>query len=264
VYVERYLPSARHVEIQVLFDQYGNGVHLGARDCSVQRRHQKLVEETPAPGLPDELVERRGRDALRGTGAAGFVGAGTVEFLVDPDGAYYFMEVNCRLQVEHPVTEMVTSIDIVAEQFRVAAGEKLDLTQDAVQARGVALECRINAEDPTRAFAPTPGVLVECHLPGGPFVRVDSHAFPGYRIPAMYDSLLAKVVVWAPDRDGALRRMRAALDELRLSGPGVATTVPFLRQVLDDPRFRSATHDTSLADALRSGRPERSANEQRS
>ncbi|ONH31466.1 acetyl-CoA carboxylase biotin carboxylase subunit [Pseudofrankia asymbiotica] len=255
VYVERYLPSARHVEIQVLFDQYGNGVHLGARDCSVQRRHQKLVEETPAPGLPAELVERMGRDALRGTGAAGFVGAGTVEFLVDPDGDYYFMEVNCRLQVEHPVTEMVTGIDIVAEQFRVAAGEKLDLTQDAVQPRGAALECRINAEDPARAFAPTPGVLEECHLPGGPFVRVDSHAFPGYRIPAMYDSLLAKLVVWAPDRDGALRRMRAALEELRLAGPGVSTTVPFLRQVLDDSRFRSATHDTSLADALRQSAP---------
>ncbi|ABD12284.1 hypothetical protein ThrDRAFT_04378 [Frankia casuarinae] len=252
VYVERYLPSARHVEIQVLCDQYGNGVYLGARDCSVQRRHQKLIEETPAPCLPADLIEEMGRAALRGVATAGYVGAGTVEFLVDPAGAYYFMEVNCRLQVEHPVTEMVTGIDLVAEQFRIAAGEKLDLTQDAVVPRGVAIECRVNAEDPVRGFAPAPGTLTECHFPGGPFVRVDSHAHPGYRIPTRYDSLLAKVVAWAPDRDGAVRRMRSALSELRIEGPGVATTVPFLLRVLDDSRFRTATHDTSLVAALTS------------
>ncbi|SBW25096.1 Biotin carboxylase [Candidatus Protofrankia californiensis] len=253
VYVERYLSSARHVEIQVLCDQHGNAVYLGARDCSVQRRHQKLIEETPAPRLPDGLVERMGRAAVDGALSAGYVGAGTFEFLVDPDGAYYFMEVNCRLQVEHPVTEMVTGIDLVAAQFRVAAGEELGFSQDAVAPRGVAIECRINAEDPGRGFAPTPGVLEECHLPGGPFVRVDSHVFPGYRIPSVYDSLLAKVIVWAPERDEALTRMRCALGELRLAGPGIATTAGFLSRVLDDPTFRSAHHDTSLVADLTAG-----------
>lgn len=253
VYVERYLESARHVEIQVLCDQRGNAVHLGARDCSVQRRHQKLIEETPAPALPDGLVETMGRAAVQGALAAGYVGAGTFEFLVDPSGDYYFMEVNCRLQVEHPVTEMVTGIDLVAEQFRIAAGEELGFSQDAVRPHGVAVECRINAEDPARGFAPTPGVVQECHLPAGPFVRVDSHVFPGYRIPSVYDSLLAKVIVWAPERAAALTRMRCALGELRLAGPGIATTVGFLARVLDDPTFRSACHDTSLIGDLTVG-----------
>ncbi|MBX6389532.1 MAG: acetyl-CoA carboxylase biotin carboxylase subunit [Frankia sp.] len=250
VYVERYLPSARHVEIQVLLDRYGNGVHMGARDCSVQRRHQKLVEETPAPALPADLLAEMGQAALRGVASVGYVGAGTVEFLVDPGRAYYFMEVNCRLQVEHPVTELVTGVDLVAEQLAIAAGEKLGITQDSLAMRGAALECRINAEDPERDFAPTPGLIEECHLPAGPFVRVDSHVFAGYRVPARYDSLLAKLVVWAPDREGALRRMRAALAEVRLAGPGLATTVPFLRRVLDDRRFQTATHDASLVAQL--------------
>ncbi|WP_239310734.1 acetyl/propionyl/methylcrotonyl-CoA carboxylase subunit alpha [Frankia sp. Cj3] len=253
VYVERYLSSARHVEIQVLCDQHGNAVYLGARDCSVQRRHQKLIEETPAPRLPEGLVERMGRAAVDGALCAGYVGAGTFEFLVDASGAYYFMEVNCRLQVEHPVTEMVTGIDLVAEQFRVAAGEKLAISQDAVSPRGVAIECRINAEDPGRGFAPTPGVLAECQLPAGPFVRVDSHVFPGYRIPSVYDSLLAKLIVWAPDRDSAIVRMRCALDELRIAGPGVATTASFLAQVLTHPVFVAARHDTSLVGDLVAG-----------
>jgi acetyl-CoA carboxylase biotin carboxylase subunit len=250
VYVERYLPSARHVEIQVLCDSHGAGVYLGARDCSVQRRHQKLIEETPAPGLSDALIDEMGQAALRGVLSVGYVGAGTVEFLVDPAGAYYFMEVNCRLQVEHPVTEMVTGVDLVAEQFRVAAGDALSLSQADVDTRGAAIECRINAEDPDRSFAPAPGVLDECHFPGGPFVRVDSHAHPGYRIPTRYDSLLAKVCVWAPDRDGAIRRMSSALSELRIRGRGVATTTLFLQRVLADTRFQNATHDTSLVAAL--------------
>jgi acetyl-CoA carboxylase biotin carboxylase subunit len=247
VYAERYLESARHVEIQVLADRYGHAVHLGARDCSVQRRHQKLVEESPAPGLDPAVVAEMGEAALRATLGAGYVGAGTFEFLVDAAGRYYFMEVNCRLQVEHPVTEMVTGLDLVAEQLRVADGEKLGYEQADVAFDGCSIECRVNAEDPARGFAPTPGELTEVSLPGGPFVRVDTHAHTGYRVPAAYDSLLAKVVVWAPDRPAAIARMRTALSELVVRGPGVAVTAGFLHDLLDDPRFRAATHDTSLA-----------------
>ncbi|WP_018636951.1 acetyl-CoA carboxylase biotin carboxylase subunit [Parafrankia elaeagni] len=252
LYVERYLASARHVEVQVLADAHGTAVHLGARDCSLQRRHQKLVEETPAPGLPPEIVEPLCAAAVRGTLASGYVGAGTFEFLVDPQGRFYFMEVNCRLQVEHPVTEMVTGLDLVAEQLRIAAGEPLGFTQADVDARGVSIECRINAENPRRDFAPAPGTLTDFAVPAGPFVRVDTHAAPGYRIPAYYDSLLAKVVVWAPDRPRALARMRRALDELRAEGPGVVTTTEFLRGLLDHPRFVAAEHDTVLIENLMS------------
>jgi acetyl-CoA carboxylase biotin carboxylase subunit len=247
LYVERYLSPARHVEIQILADRYGNVVHLGARDCSVQRRHQKLVEESPAPGLPAELITQMGEAAVHGARAAGYVGAGTFEFLVDVrHNRFFFMEVNCRLQVEHPVTELVTGIDLVREQFRVAAGEKLDRSQDDIEFRGTAIECRINAEDPARDFAPAPGLLTECVLPGGPFVRVDTHISPGYRIPPTYDSLLAKVIVWAPDREQALARMRRALDETRIGGAGVLTTAPFLAGLVDHHLFRAAEHDTSL------------------
>ncbi|WP_131786793.1 acetyl-CoA carboxylase biotin carboxylase subunit [Protofrankia symbiont of Coriaria ruscifolia] len=250
LYVERYLASARHVEVQVLADSYGGVVHLGARDCSLQRRHQKLVEETPAPRLPAQTVERMCEAAVRGARAAGYVGAGTFEFLVDGDDRFYFMEVNCRLQVEHPVTEMVTGTDLVREQLRVAAGEPLGFDQTDVVPRGVAIECRINAEDPAAGFVPTPGVVSEFAVPGGPFVRVDTHVFAGYQVPALYDSLLAKLVVWAPDREQALARMSRALDELRLSGPHVVTTAAFLRDVLDHPRFRQAEYDTSLINEL--------------
>lgn len=246
VYVERYLPSARHVEIQILCDRYGNGVSLGERDCSVQRRQQKLVEETPAPRLARETVARMSAAAVDGALAAGYVGVGTVEFLVDTDNRFYFLEVNCRIQVEHPVTEMVTGLDLVREQFLVAAGERLRLRQADVAPRGAAIECRVNAEDPDRDFAPTPGVLTEFVLPDGPFVRIDTHAHHGYRIPPDYDSLLAKVIVWAPDRAQALSRMRRALDELRISGPGVSTSAPFLRDLLDDPRFDTGAYDTTL------------------
>ncbi|GAA3754006.1 acetyl-CoA carboxylase biotin carboxylase subunit [Micromonospora maritima] len=250
VYVERYLRSARHVEIQILCDAYGNAIHLGERDCSVQRRHQKLVEETPSPGLPAGLAERMGAAAVAGARAVGYVGAGTFEFLVDPDGGFHFMEVNCRIQVEHPVTEMVTGVDLVQQQLRVAAGERLGLTQDDIRPRGVAVECRLNAEDPERDFAPTPGVVEEFVAPSGPFVRVDTHAHPGYRVPPNYDSLLAKLVVWAPDRDAAIARMLRALDETRVTGPRIATTRDFLRRVVDHPLFRAAEHDTALVDRL--------------
>ncbi|WP_280413498.1 acetyl-CoA carboxylase biotin carboxylase subunit [Nocardia asiatica] len=250
LYVERYLDSARHIEVQILADRHGTVRHLGARDCSLQRRHQKLVEESPAPGLSEELVARIGAAAVRGAEAVGYVGAGTFEFLLDQQGRFYFMEVNCRLQVEHPVTEMVTGIDLVAEQLRIASGLPLALPVDAATPRGVSIECRINAEDPQREFAPAPGTLTECALPGGPFVRIDTHVSPGYAIPPHYDSLLAKIIVWAPDRRTAIARMRRALAETRIRGRGIATTTEFLHDILDHPRFRAADHDTALIGTL--------------
>ncbi|SCF07463.1 acetyl-CoA carboxylase biotin carboxylase subunit [Micromonospora chokoriensis] len=251
VYVERYLADARHVEIQVLSDGHGHAVHLGERDCSVQRRHQKLIEETPAPNLPDGLAEQMGKAAVAGALAAGYVGAGTFEFLVDRSGGFYFMEVNCRIQVEHPVTEMVTGVDLVAEQIRIAAGQPLRLTQEDVRLSGVAIECRINAEDPRRGFAPTPGRLTEFTPAGGPFVRVDTHAYQGYLVPPNYDSLLAKLVVWAPQRDQAIARMLRALGEFHVAGERVSTTTDFLADVLATDAFRTATHSTALVDQLR-------------
>ena len=246
LYAERYLPVARHVEVQVLCDGHGGAVSLGERDCSVQRRHQKLIEEAPAPRLPDGLARRMGDAAVRGALAVGYEGVGTFEFLVDPGGEFYFMEINCRIQVEHPVTELVTGLDLIREQLLVAAGGLVSLRQEDLVPRGVAIECRVNAEDPDRGFRPAPGVLTGFDLPGGPFTRVDTHCVTGYTIPPNYDSLLAKLIVWAPDRDQALARMDRALSELRVNGPGVRTTTDFLRRVLAQPRFRAGTHATSL------------------
>ncbi|MEH0845004.1 acetyl-CoA carboxylase biotin carboxylase subunit [Micromonospora sp. CPCC 205711] len=237
VYLERYLPSVRHIEIQVLADAYGNAVHLGERDCSVQRRHQKLVEEAPSPALDEALRDEMGEVALRGVKALGYRGAGTVEFLLDDDGAFWFMEMNARIQVEHPVTELVTGIDVVREQILVAAGERLGLEQADITLTGHAIECRVNAEDPERDFAPTPGRLDVYRPPGGPGIRVDSHCQPGAVIPPHYDSMIAKLIAWAPDRPRALARMRSALDELRISGRGMRTTAEFHREILDDPDF---------------------------
>ncbi|MEV4538585.1 acetyl-CoA carboxylase biotin carboxylase subunit [Asanoa sp. NPDC049518] len=250
VYVERYLPAARHIEVQVLCDSHGNGLHLGQRDCSVQRRRQKIIEEAPAPGLPRGLVEQMGHAAVRGLLAAGYVGAGTVEFLVDDQHRFYFMEVNCRIQVEHPVTELTHGVDLVREQLRIAAGEPLDVSQEELTARGWAIECRINAEDPDRDFMPTPGRLTGLALPAGPFVRVDTAAVAGGRISAAYDPLLAKICVWAPDRPQAIARMRRALAELSVEGPGVRTNRDFLLTALDHPQFVAGTHDTSLVGRL--------------
>ena len=255
VYVERYLERARHVEIQILADAHGRVIHLGERDCSAQRRHQKLVEESPAPGLPPQVRDAMGEAAVRGAKAAGYVGAGTFEFLVDDAGRFYFMEVNCRIQVEHPVTEMVTGIDLVHEQIRIAASEPLRLRQQDVVLSGAAIECRINVEDPDRGFAPAPGRLDEFVPAGGPFVRVDTHGFPGYKVPAEYDSLLAKLVVWAPDRSLALARMGRALAEFRVAGPGVRTTIGLLADIVADPVFASGTHTTSIVDDVLANRP---------
>jgi acetyl-CoA carboxylase, biotin carboxylase subunit len=255
LYLERYLPRARHVEVQVACDSHGNAVHLGARDCSVQRRHQKLLEESPAPSLPADVTAQMGESAVAGAKAAGYVGVGTFEFLVDPQLNYYLMEVNCRIQVEHPVTEMVTGIDLVHEQLGIAAGHRLSVDQADVASRGAAVECRINVEDPDRSFTPTPGRIESFVLPAGPFVRVDTHGHPGYRMPAIYDPLLAKVIAWAPTRDLAIARMRRALEEFQATGAGIRTTAGFLRRVLADEQFRSGTHDTGLVARLLGGAP---------
>ncbi|MEH0819978.1 MULTISPECIES: acetyl-CoA carboxylase biotin carboxylase subunit [unclassified Micromonospora] len=250
VYVERYLTDARHVEVQLLCDNHGNGVHLGTRDCSVQRRHQKLVEEAPAPALSARTLETIAETALHGALEVGFTGAGTVEFLVDAEERFHFLEINCRIQVEHPVTEMITGIDLVHEQLHIAAGLPLRLRQQDVRPHGVAVECRVNVEDPDRDFAPTPGRLDRFVPPGGPFTRVDTHGHPGYLVGPYYDSLLAKVAVWAPDREMALNRLERALEEFDIAGPGVRTTIPFVRRVLDDPAFRKGRYTTSLVERL--------------
>jgi acetyl-CoA carboxylase biotin carboxylase subunit len=250
LYVERYVPSARHVEVQILCDGHGNGVHLGVRDCSVQRRHQKLLEESPAPLLPDDLIARMGEAAVAGAKAAGYVGAGTYEFLVDASMEFFFMKVNCRIQAKHPVTELVTGIDLVQEQLKIAAGERLALRQSDVLNRGGALECRINMEDPERSFAPAPGRIESFVLPSGPFVHVDTHGYPGYRMPAIYDPLLAKILTWAPTREQVIARMERTLDEFRATGPGVRTTAGFLRRVLTDEQFQSGSYDTRLVSRM--------------
>lgn len=250
VYVERYLSPARHVEVQVLCDGYGNGVHLGTRDCSVQRRHQKLVEEGPAPALSAGTLDALAESALRGALRAGYTGAGTFEFLVDEAERFQFIEINCRIQVEHPVTEMITGVDLVHEQLHIAGGVPLRLRQEDVRIQGVAIEARINVEDPDRGFLPTPGRLTRFTPPSGPFTRVDTHGYPGYRVGPYYDSLLAKVVVWAPDRDLALNRMERALHEFDVAGPGVHTTIPFVRRVLDDAGFRKGRYSTGLVERL--------------
>ncbi|KLL12494.1 acetyl-CoA carboxylase biotin carboxylase subunit [Protofrankia coriariae] len=250
IYVERFLERARHVEVQILCDAHGVGIHLGTRDCSVQRRHQKLVEEAPAPELDPDRVAEMCRDAVRGALSVGFTGLGTVEFLVDEDQNHYFIEINSRIQVEHPVTEMVTGCDLVHEQLHVAAGTPLRLRQEDVVLRGVAVECRVNTEDPDRGFTPAAGRLDRFAPPAGPFVRVDTHGFPGYRVSPYYDSLLAKVSVWAPSRAEALSRAERALGEFDVDGPGVRTTIPFIKRVLADTEFRKGRYSTSLVDRL--------------
>ncbi len=236
LYLEKYLEEPRHVEVQVLADARGNAVHLGERDCSIQRRHQKLLEEAPAPGLSPRLRAQLHRAALRLVHAIGYVNAGTVEFLVDRQENFYFLEMNTRIQVEHPVTEAVTGLDLVAEQIRIAAGERLRFSQREVEFRGHALECRINAEDPAHDFRPSPGRVVSFVPPGGPGVRVDTHVYAGYTIPPYYDSLIAKVVAWGRDRAEAIARMERALREFEITG--IRTTIPLHRAILDNAFFR--------------------------
>ncbi|MFI6305967.1 acetyl/propionyl/methylcrotonyl-CoA carboxylase subunit alpha [Amycolatopsis thailandensis] len=249
VYLERLVTDARHVEVQVLCGPDG-AVHLGERDCSLQRRKQKLIEESPAPNLPPGLRERLGEFALRGVRSLGYTGAGTVEFLVDAGGEPTFMEINARIQVEHPVTEMVTGVDLIRAQIRVAAGEPLGLTQSDIRPTGAAIECRVNAEDPDNGFRPAPGALESFRPPSGPWTRVDSGFEEGDLVPSFYDSLLAKVIVWAPSREEAIARCERALGEFAVSGPGVATTLPFTRRLLADPAFLAGEHTTTLIENL--------------
>ncbi len=235
VYIEKFLERPRHVEIQILGDTLGNVIHLGERDCSAQRRHQKLLEEAPSPVVDADLRARMGEAAVRGAERIGYVGAGTMEFLLAADGAFYFMEMNTRIQVEHPVTELITGQDLVLRQLLVAAGEPLDLSQEDVEFRGHALECRINAEDPERNFMPAPGTITTFHQPGGPGVRVDTAAYQSYRIPPHYDSLIAKLLTHGADRDQTIARMRVALDEFVIEG--IPTTIPLHRRLIDEPAF---------------------------
>jgi len=235
VYVERYIEAPRHIEIQVLADGKGHGIHLGERDCSIQRRHQKLIEEAPSPAVTPELRRQMGEAAVAAAVAAHYEGAGTVEFLLDGDGSFFFMEMNTRVQVEHCVTEMVTGIDIVKTGIRIAAGEGLPLTQDDVHVQGHAIEFRINAEDPENGFMPSPGVVTQWVPPGGPWVRFDSHVYQGYLVPPYYDSLLGKLIVWGRDREECLARSRWALEQFLVDG--VKTVIPFHRIVLEHPLF---------------------------
>ena len=241
VYLEKYLTGMKHVEIQILADQYGNVVHLGERDCSVQRRRQKLVEEAPCATLTPEIREAMGEAAVRAAKAVGYSGAGTLEFLLGPDGQFYFMEMNTRIQVEHPVTEMITNIDIIKEMIRVAMGEPLPFSQEDIRFNGWSIECRINAEDPERNFMPSPGQVKFYLPPGGPGVRVDSAVYPGYTISPHYDSMIAKLIVWAPTRSEAIARMRRALAEFAVEG--IQTTIGFHLKLLDHKRFQSGDFD---------------------
>jgi acetyl-CoA carboxylase biotin carboxylase subunit len=252
VYVEKYLARPRHIEFQILGDSHGRIVHLGERDCSIQRRHQKLIEEAPSPALSPELRERMGDAAVRGARAIDYVGAGTIEMLLNDDGSFYFMEMNTRIQVEHPVTEMCTGFDLVKEQIRAAAGLPLSLPDLPIHLRGHAIECRINAEDPARNFAPSPGTIATFHPPGGPGVRVDTHMYAGYRVPPFYDSLLMKLIVHGSNRGEALARMRRALAETVIEG--VHTTIPFLQAVMDHPAFIAGEVDTKFLERMMSER----------
>ncbi|PSO76573.1 MAG: acetyl-CoA carboxylase biotin carboxylase subunit [Cyanobacteria bacterium QH_8_48_120] len=235
VYLEKFVERPRHIEFQILADSFGNAIHLGERDCSIQRRHQKLLEEAPSPVLDPLLREKMGAAAVRAASSINYVGAGTVEFLVDDSGNFYFMEMNTRIQVEHPITEMITGIDLIAEQIRIAQGEKLQLTQEQVDFRGHAIECRINAEDPDHDFRPHPGQISGYLPPGGPGVRMDSHVYTDYEIPPYYDSLIGKLIVWGPEREAAIMRMRRALRQCAITG--VHTTIGFHQNILETPAF---------------------------
>ena len=252
VYVEKYLARPRHIEFQILGDAHGRVIHLGERDCSIQRRHQKLIEEAPSPALTPELRQAMGDAAVRGAQAIDYVGAGTIEMLLNDDGSFYFMEMNTRIQVEHPVTEMCTGFDLVKEQIRAAAGLPLSIPDRPIHLRGHAIECRINAEDPARSFAPSPGTIATFHPPGGPGVRVDTHMYAGYRVPPYYDSLLMKLIVHASNRDEAIARMRRALAETVIEG--VHTTIPFLQAVMDHPAFVAGEVDTKFLERMMSER----------
>ena len=235
LFLEKLIERPRHIEIQILADRSGNVVHLGERDCSVQRRHQKLLEESPSPAINHSLRKKMGNAAIAAAKSISYEGAGTVEFLVDDDNNFYFMEMNTRIQVEHPVTEMVTGVDLIAEQIKIAGGDNLEFTQDDIQLNGHAIECRINAVDPSHNFRPSPGKITGWLPPGGPGVRVDSHVYTGYEIPPFYDSLIGKLIVWGKDRNTAIKRMNRALNECAITG--IPTTINFHLNLLNKTKF---------------------------
>ncbi|RJP21883.1 MAG: acetyl-CoA carboxylase biotin carboxylase subunit [Candidatus Omnitrophota bacterium] len=249
LYIEKLILEPRHVEIQILADKAGNCIHLGERDCSLQRRHQKVVEESPSPAVNAELRKRMGEAAIRCAKAVGYYSAGTIEFLLDKDSNFFFMEMNTRVQVEHPVTEMITGVDILKEQIRIAAGLPLSIKQEDIQFSGHAIECRVNAEDPTNQFLPSPGKITGLHIPGGPGIRVDSHIYSEYVVPAYYDSLLAKVISHGHDRNEAIAKMKRALDEFVVEG--IPTTVPLLQSIMKNHDFVTGNFHTGSLDAIR-------------
>jgi acetyl-CoA carboxylase biotin carboxylase subunit len=252
MYLERYVEEPRHIELQIAADEHGNVIHLGERECSVQRRHQKIVEESPSPAVPPEVRQEMGEVALEAMRSIGYNNVGTIEFLMDEKGRYYFMEMNTRIQVEHPVTEQVYGLDLLRLQIRLAAGEKLEREQDSVVPGCHAIECRVNAEDPV-TFAPSPGTITGYHQPGGYGVRVDTMAYEHYRVQPYYDSLVAKLICWGHSREVAMQRMRRALNEYVIEG--IKTNLPFLRRVLGDERFRAGKYDTRLVDQILSEKP---------
>ncbi len=255
VYIEKLIEEPRHIEIQILADSYGRIIYLGERDCSIQRRHQKLLEEAPSPFVDKDLRGKLGQAAVKICKAVKYESAGTIEFLVDKNKKFYFMEMNTRIQVEHPVTELVTGIDIVKEQIKIASGKKLCISQKDIKIKGCAIECRINAEDPEKNFLPAPGTITSLFLPGGPGVRIDTCVYPGYTIPPNYDSMVAKLIVYAPKRMDAIRILYRALDEFDISG--VKTTVSFHKKILDSMKFRRGNCTTHFVDQMTSEKREK-------
>jgi acetyl-CoA carboxylase biotin carboxylase subunit len=249
LYMEKFIEGPRHIEIQVMGDSKGNVVHFGERECSIQRRHQKLLEEAPSVAVTPELRAKMGAVAVKGCEEVGYTGAGTIEFLLDKHGNFYFMEMNTRIQVEHPVTEMVYNCDLVKDQIRVAAGEELGYSQKEIKIHGHAIECRINAENWERNFMPSPGQITDLHFPGGPGIRVDSHMYAQYSIPPYYDSLIAKLIVFGRDREESIKRLRRSLDEFVVEG--IKTTIPFHRKLIDHPDFIDGNFDTGFLDRVK-------------
>ena len=246
IYIEKFVENPRHIEVQILADKYGNTIHLNERECSIQRRHQKVIEESPSPIVSPEMRVKMGKAAIKAAKAAGYYSAGTVEFLVDKNKEFYFLEMNTRLQVEHPVTEMVTGIDIVKEMIKIAAGEKLSITQNDIKVNGHSIECRIYAEDPDNRFMPSPGKILNIRTPGGPGIRDDSGVFEGYDVPIYYDPMISKLVSWGRDRTEAIEKMRRALKEYYIKG--IKTTIPFHEQVMKNKHFIAGDFDTSFID----------------
>ena len=249
MYIEKYIEQPRHIEFQILADSYGNVVHLGERDCSIQRRHQKVLEESPSVAISDDLRRRMGETAVKAAKAVGYVNAGTIEFLLENNDAFYFMEMNTRIQVEHPVTEWVTGIDLIKEQIRIADGQKLSFTQQDIEINGHAIECRINAENPEKGFRPSPGTITDLHLPGGKGIRVDSAIYSGCSISPYYDSMVAKLIVWAKNRDEAIQKMQSALGEVIIEG--IDTNVDYLYELLNNPVYQSGEFNVNFIDTIK-------------